>query len=88
MPERRSHRAPGLLVRPDQPLIGVILQENSQEVVRYFAEEAQADAAIPQNTTQDALSLAGAWSDLNWSEVERELDRIRHESPPSPPISL
>ncbi|MDP2663525.1 MAG: hypothetical protein Q8R28_22660 [Dehalococcoidia bacterium] len=70
------------------PLIGVILKEDSQEVVRYFAEETEADAAIPQEVTQDALSLAGAWSEISWSEMEKGLERIRHESPPSLPISL
>ena len=31
--------------------------------------------------------LAGAWSDLDWDEAEKELDRIRHESNPTPPIT-
>ena len=26
------------------------------------------------------MSVIGAWSDLDWDEMERELDRIRHES--------
>lgn len=84
----RRHRESSLLVRSDQPLIGVILKEDSQEVVRYFAEEAEAEAAIAHDATHDALSLAGAWGELDWSDIERGLDRIRHESPPSPPISL
>lgn len=88
MAERRLSRMPSLLVRSNQPLIGVILEEHGQEVVRYFAEEAEADAAIPRGATQDALAVAGAWSDLNWDDMEKALDRIRHESPPSPPISL
>ncbi|MDO8669844.1 MAG: hypothetical protein Q7O66_00225 [Dehalococcoidia bacterium] len=88
MAERRQHRVPSLLVRSDQPLIGLILKEDSREVVRYFAEETEADAAIPQDATRDALSLAGAWSELSWAEMEKGLDRIRHESPPSPPIAL
>jgi len=87
MRERRPHRVPSLLVRSDQPLIGVILEENGQEVVRYFADEAEADAALPQDAVQQALSLAGAWSDLDWDEAEAELDRIRHESQPTPPIT-
>jgi hypothetical protein len=36
----------GFAVRPDRPLIGVILIEDGQVVVRYFADEADADAAI------------------------------------------
>jgi len=87
MAKRRPHRVPGLLVRSDQPLIGVSLQEDDQEVVRYFADKSQADAALPHDAIQQALSLAGAWSDLDWEEAEAELDRIRHQSQPTPPIT-
>lgn len=87
MAERRPQRAPGLLVRSDQPLIGVPLQEDDQEVVRYFADESEADAALPQDAIQQALGLVGAWSDLDWEEAEAELDQIRHQSQPTPPIT-
>lgn len=68
-----------------QPLIGIPFEENGQEVVRYFSEETQADKAVSKDATQTALNLAGAWSDLSWEETERALDRIRHESKPTPP---
>jgi hypothetical protein len=55
-------------------------------MVCYVAEEGQADASIPQSATQEAL--AGAWHDLDWDTMEQELHRIRHESPPSPPLDL
>jgi DNA/RNA-binding domain of Phe-tRNA-synthetase-like protein len=71
-----------------QPLIGVIAEEQGHEVVRYFTEEQEADRAMVQNTTQDALALVGAWSDLEWDELEKALDSIRHESHPTPPLSL
>jgi hypothetical protein len=35
---------------------------------------------------QEALALAGAWSDLPSEHMEEELDRIRHESKPTPPF--
>ncbi len=41
-----------------------------------------------EHKTEDVLSLAGAWGERNWDEVEQELDRIRHESTPTPPIEL
>ncbi|MBI4494260.1 MAG: hypothetical protein HY690_15850 [Chloroflexi bacterium] len=78
----------GFPVRRDQPLIGVILTEDGHEVIRYFTDEAEADAALPQSAIQEALSVIGAWSDLNWDEAVEALDRIRHETPPTPPISL
>jgi hypothetical protein len=66
------------------PLIGVPGHENGRDVVRYFASEADADAAL----LDDALGLAGEWSDLDWDETIDALDRIRHESVPTPPIDL
>jgi hypothetical protein len=73
---------------PGQPLIGVITEEQGREVVRYFTKEADADRALVEDTTQAALALAGAWSDLAWDELEQALDRIRHESPPTPPLAV
>jgi hypothetical protein len=72
----------------NQPLIGIPFQENGKEVIRYFSEEAVADKAVAEDAKQKALRLAGAWSDLDWEDMEKELDRIRHESKPTPPIEL
>ncbi len=88
MAEQESHLSRSLLVQPDQPLIGVILHEHGKDVVRYFAEEEAADAAISNTATEAALSVIGAWSDLDWDETVEALDRIRHETPPTPPIEL
>ena len=70
------------------PLIGIIVEENGREVVRYFTEEEAADAAVSQSATQKALAVIGAWSDLDWEETVAALDRIRHGSKPTPPIKL
>jgi hypothetical protein len=70
------------------PLIGIIFEENGQEVVRYFTEEKAADAAVSQSATQEALDVIGAWSDLDWNKTVQALDKIRHESKPTPPIKL
>jgi hypothetical protein len=76
-----------LEVPGDQPLIGVILEGNGEESVRYFGDDAAADAALPETVTQDALRVIGAFADLDWEEMEDALDRIRHESKPTPPIT-
>jgi hypothetical protein len=76
-----------IIVRDGQPLIGVPVRENGQEVTCYFTDEDAADAATPPTSVQRALSLIGAWSDLDWDDALRELDRIRHESTPTPPIT-
>lgn len=82
---RYPTRIAGLAVHPDRPLIGVVLLEDGEEVVRYFSDEAEADAAVSQ-ATPGARSLAGVWADLDWEDAVDVLDRIRHESVPTPPI--
>ena len=88
MPEQSVSRMSSLLVHSDHPLIGVPLEEEGREIVRYFTEDEAAEVATLDHAAQDALSLAGAWSDLDWEEMATEIDRIRHESLPSPPLAL
>ncbi len=88
MTEPQLDRMAGFIVPRNQPLIGIISHDNGQENVHYFSEEAAAEAANSSDAIQEILSLAGSWSDLNWDIVEEELYRIRHESSPTPPISL
>ncbi len=68
-----------------QPLIGVL---DSDGMVRYFTDEVDSDAATSAASIQRALSALGAWDDLDWAAAKAELDRIRHASPPSPPLDL
>ena len=86
MPERHASRGTSLVVPDDQPLIGIIVPENGQEMTHYFIDEETADEALAQRRLQTALNVIGAWSDLDWDEAIAELDRIRHESTPTPPI--
>ena len=88
MAEQQFGQMAGFIVPGNQPLIGIISHDDGQEVVHYFAGEAEADASISSSAIQEILDLAGSWSDLNWDIVEEELYRIRHESSPTPPISL
>ena len=71
----------------DQPLIAILFEKDGRQVVRYFTSEEEADAATSEDGIQQALSAIGAWSDLDWDEMEAALDRIRHESKPTPPIT-
>jgi hypothetical protein len=88
MAERKRQPSPSLLVQDNQPLIGIPCEEQGHGGVRYFTDEKAADAAVSDSTTQAALSVIGAWSDLDWEEMAEALDRIRHESKPTPPIKL
>ncbi len=83
-----TYHVPSFTLLGNQPLIGIPMEENGKQVVRYFSEEEQANKAVSESATQKALNLAGAWSDLDWEDMEKELDRIRHESKPTPPIEL
>lgn len=88
MAEQQTDYTSHLVTERGEPLIGIILGEVGRETVHYFAGDAEADAAINERSVQDALALAGRWSDLSWDIVEAELDRIRHESQPTPPLDL
>lgn len=80
-----AHRAAHIAIAADQPLVGVPAEEDGRPVVRYFAD----DPATPgtDETLAAARAVIGAWEDLEpWEEVADALDRIRHESVPTPPI--
>jgi hypothetical protein len=62
--------------------------QDGREVAEYFTEEAAPADASRQAAIAEALSLAGAWRDLDWEEMIAALERIRHESTPTPPIDL
>jgi hypothetical protein len=80
-----SPAAAGVVADDDQPLIAVPLDEDGRRRVAYYTSDAAADAALPDAAVRRALDLAGAWADLDWEEALAELDRIRHQSPPTPP---
>ncbi len=79
MPERmRNGRS--LRVQSGQPLIGVVVREDGQQVTHYFTDAPrEVDLGAAQRRVQKALKLAGAWKDLDWDEMEQALDRIRHQ---------
>ena len=91
MPEVPAHLQDELATRRGQPLIGVPTHRGAEEVVRYFTSVEEADQALADDTAgvQRALSLIGAWEHLDAEDgpdMLDELDRIRHESNPTPPF--
>ena len=84
----RVARPPSLAGAAEQHLIGIVLEEDEQQIVRYFADEAAADAAMADHALAPALAAIGSWSDLDWDETAEALDRSRHEGTPTPPIEL
>ncbi len=77
----------GIIARSDQPLAAIFVADDSDEV-RYFVDDPAGPATEPSADAQAALSAIGAWSDLDWEALADDLDRIRHASPPTPPIDL
>jgi hypothetical protein len=74
----QRENATSLVLRDDQPLIGLIFEEDGREIVRYFASEEEARRFVSPEVTREALDLIGAWKDLDWEEMEAALNRIRH----------
>ena len=90
MSDSPTHARHTLTTRGRQPLIGIPTMDGGEEVVQYFTSEEEADRAVSgdEHNVQRALSAIGAWSDLDFDEMLDELDRIRHRSKPTPPITL
>ncbi|HEV2109338.1 MAG TPA: hypothetical protein VGR16_13845 [Thermomicrobiales bacterium] len=68
------------MVERGQPVVAIPLIEDGREVVHYTVETGIDAVATVPDSVQDALDLAGAWSDLDWDETVDALDRIRHQS--------
>jgi hypothetical protein len=85
--QHTQHGQPSFIARMQQPLIAIPSEKDGEEEVRYFVSEEAANAAYP-DSVQEAVRVAGAWDDLDWEETVQALDRIRHASNPTPPLSL
>jgi hypothetical protein len=66
------------------------VRQQSETVQRHIAalieqalEQAQADESMRDQAPE---SYAGAWSDLPDDDEFDTLDKLRHETPPSPPV--
>lgn len=84
--EQPTNAALSLELGDEQPLVGIVVERNGKERVRYSTDDAVSAKASPDDGIQAALNLAGAWSDLDWDETLTALDLIRHENKPTPPI--
>jgi len=63
----------------------------------YVLRESNQDIAVltpvkrhtsQQKAIEETLSLAGSWKELDFDEMIAQLDRLRHESKPTPPLEL
>ncbi|MBA3945454.1 MAG: hypothetical protein H0X37_12925 [Herpetosiphonaceae bacterium] len=81
-----SSRETEVVVQLHQPLIAIPFEQNGEEVVHYFFDDAQADIALGQDGRQGAIKLAAVWSDLDGDAMLASLEQWRRESPPTPPL--
>ena len=87
MARRHSKRDDRLCASPSQRIVAVYFDADGEERVVY-CDEATTEEMTTEDDIEEAVRLAGAWSDLDWQETLAALDRIRHESRPTPPIEL
>ena len=81
MTTRKHDRSNILVVDEAEPLSTLVTIKDGREVVISASSDSDSDI-----TAQNAMSVFGAWSDIDWDEAAAALDRIRHESAPTPPI--
>lgn len=88
MKDSKIASASFLVVERHEPVVAIPGTENGREGVYYGVDGAEYRQSPHPMSVQDALDLAGAWSDIDWDEAVDTLDRIRHESKPTPPVEL
>ncbi len=85
-------RQPIFTTRGKEPLIAIPVEEDGETVTYYFNSYKEADAFTKKrNSLQKALDAAGSWAHIDLEDGPDpldELDRIRHESKPTPPFKL
>jgi hypothetical protein len=77
MPQQYERARRGLQVERDVPLIGIFVPPGNPDVVEYFVDEEAVDEPVSPASVEIALSLLGAWQDIDCADALDELDRIR-----------
>jgi hypothetical protein len=86
MAKTRPAAARVLNAGASDPLIAVPIDEDGREEVQYFTGDQAADDALGQGALSKALSAIGSSKDIDSPDALDILDRVRHESKPTPPI--
>src|SRR5690349_8129806 len=88
MSELRQHDVEEELTSSEsnEPLITLPVDDQGVETAVYFTSEAAADEYVRKIRPQGPVSFAGIWSDLDADDMLDSLERIRHDSKPTPPL--
>ena len=65
-----------------------LLRENSHDVALLTPVDTERKQQANRQAIEETLALAGSWKDLDFDDMIEQLDRIRHESTPTPPLAL
>lgn len=83
---QRASNPNGIVIRRGQPVYVVPdIDENGEEIECVFTDDDDYESWVARRGLT-LKSFAGIWDDLDWDETAASLDRIRHESKPTPPI--
>jgi hypothetical protein len=65
-----------------------LLRENNRDVALLTPLDTERKQQTNRQAIEETLALAGSWKDLDFDDMIEQLDRIRHESKPTPPLEL
>ena len=65
-----------------------LLRENSHDIALLTPVDTERKQQTNRQAIEETLALAGSWKDLDFDDMIEQLDRIRHESKPTPPLEL
>src|SRR5437763_5072277 len=65
-----------------------VLRENSHDIAFLTPVDTERKQQTNQQAIEETLALAGSWKELDFDDMIEQLDRIRHESKPTPPLIL
>ena len=86
MAQQRFKPVPYLVVEEGTSLVAIPIDVDGRKPICYIPEQNAVDESELPEAVRDALNLAGAWSDLDWEEVQAALERIRQDSKPLAPV--
>ena len=65
-----------------------LLRDNSHDVALLTPVSTERKQQTNRQAIEETLALAGSWKDLDFDDMIEQLDRIRHDSKPTPPLTL
>lgn len=87
MSELRARQGDTLIVRENQMLYAIPVDDDPGAEILYVADEQRGDDPAAVGAEGERVKLAGAWRHLDADHMLETLDRWGHESRPTPPMT-